>query len=133
MKKVILTLTMLSILSSCTGVQHCILTSQSIKSDKCFDQIKNGIVTILNDNGVNYTPTNKDMGEIKNEGGLILSFPTTSLSEYNGMTFYFIINDPKSPKVTLFKLEKGSKTIIKTTKNGIKSIDIDNCTYNLKN
>lgn len=133
MKKTILILLGIIILTGCSSIEHSILTSQSIKNTKCYDQIKAGIVSILNDYGISYTPTNKDMGKIKEDGGLILSFPTTSISEYNGMTFYFIINDPKAPKLTLFKLEKGSKTITKTTKNGIQSIQIDNCSCNLKN
>lgn len=98
-----------------------------MKSAKCYDDIKFGMEKIIKEYGIDYKVTSKDMGQVKQDGGVIISTPTTDISEYNGKTFYFIINDPNEPKTTLFKIENGNTTKTNTKLNGIKSEKLSNC------
>lgn len=127
MRTKILAITLVAIIIGCTSVKHSLITNESMKSAKCYDDIKFGIEKIIKEHGIDYKVTSKDMGQIKQDGGVIISTQTTDISEYNGKTFYFIINDPNEPKITLFKIENGNSTKTNTTMNGIKSEKLTNC------
>ena len=48
------------------------------------------------------------------------------------LSFSFVLNDPKNPKVTLIQKTNGSWTKTNTLKNGIKSEKLINCKCILK-
>jgi len=112
---------------SCSPIKHSVLTNESKKNDKCRTQIKEGIESILKKYDITYYLSNKELAIIRDSGGISLDF----IEEGNSI-FYFVLNDPKKPKVTLFRREKGNFTFVKTTKNGIESIEINKCSCNLK-
>lgn len=124
-KTTIIALTVLFM--ACSPIKHSVLTTESRKDDKCRIQIKEGIESILKKYDVTYNLSNKELAIIRDSGGISLDF-----TDEGNSVFYFVLNDPKKPKVTLFRREKGNFTVVKTTKNGIESREISNCSCNLK-
>lgn len=125
-KKIIAGLISTGTLFSCSGIQQASLAKSSI-NDKCRSELKKAVESILKEYDTVSEIGRNELGILRDSGGLVLRFPSTSISKYNGKEFHFILNDPAEPKLTLFRYTSGSVTKTSTMKKGLKSIELTEC------